>query len=158
MSISVIYIKFSTQKTLNNKHEQEMLDKIALADGQNLFQRPINPAFRSYVNIRSQGSNFEKMNWEGQQHSRNWGVGGSQWNEQGNWGVKPPNPPSIRTLSVVGVKSSSWCRKCARYNTAGCCLGCKPLDETSVISKPLDETSVARFIFGTKWSSCNICR
>ena len=53
MSITIIYIKFSTQKTLNNKHEQEMLGKIASAYGQNLFQRPINPAFKSYVNTRS---------------------------------------------------------------------------------------------------------
>ena len=30
-----------------------------------------------------------------QQELRGWG---SQWNEQGNWGVKPPKPQSIRTL------------------------------------------------------------
>ena len=33
-----------------------------------------------------------------QQELKGWG---SQWNEQGNWGGDtPPNPPSIRTLSV----------------------------------------------------------
>ena len=40
------------------------------------------------------------MNWGGQQHSRNQeagGLGGLQWNDQGNWGggggLNPPNPP-----------------------------------------------------------------
>ena len=42
-----------------------------------------------------------KMNWEGQQHSRNWkvgGLGGHNRINRGTGGLKPPNPPSIRTL------------------------------------------------------------
>ena len=49
----------------------------------------------------NQGSNCEKMNWEGQQHSRNQGAGGLRGHNGMNKGtgeVKPPNLPSIRTL------------------------------------------------------------
>ena len=35
-----------------------------------------------------------------QQELRSWG---SQWTEQGNWGVKPPTPPSIRALVAPTV-------------------------------------------------------
>ena len=37
------------------------------------------------------------------------GLGGSQWNEQENWGVKPPNPrqfePCIRIVYLVDSQS-----------------------------------------------------
>ena len=42
-----------------------------------------------------QGSNCEKMNWEGQQQSRNKGVEGQNGMNKGTEGVKPPTPLSI---------------------------------------------------------------
>ena len=42
-----------------------------------------------------------------QQELRGWGVGGSQWNEQGNWGLNPPNPivifsnPARRLIQLI---------------------------------------------------------
>ena len=40
-----------------------------------------------------------------QQELRGWGSWGSQWNEQGNWGVIPQRTPSIRTLVITSISN-----------------------------------------------------
>ena len=54
-----------------------------------------------------------KMNWGVSNTAGTKGLGGSQWNEPGNWGVKSSNPsPSIRTLVLISKRLNHLTSEC----------------------------------------------